>query len=146
MEVRRAHVEEADAVAYVWLRSRVASIPAIPPPVHSSEQVREYFRLIVLRAQDVWVVESSGAVVALLSLYGEWIEHLYVDPDRCGTGLGTQLLALAKQERPGGLRLWTFEANTGARRFYERHGFAVTGATQGDNEEGAPDVRYEWRP
>lgn len=92
------------------------------------------------------MVESSGAVVALLALHGEWIEQLYVDPDRCGMGLGTQLLTMAKQERPGGLKLWTFEANTGARRFYERHGFAVTGATQGDNEEGAPDVRYEWRP
>jgi hypothetical protein len=46
--------------------------------------------------------------------------------------------------RPGGLKLWTFEANLRARRFYERHGFVPTGATSGDNEEGAPDLRYEW--
>ncbi len=146
VQLRRAHVEEAAAVADVWLRSRAASIPAIPPPVHSKDEVREYFEQVVLPGQDVWVVESRDRVVALLALDGEWIEHLYVDPDRCGTGVGAQLLALAKRERPGGLQLWTFETNTGARRFYERHGFAVIGATRGDNEERAPDVRYEWRP
>ena len=44
------------------------------------------------------------------------------------------------------LKLWTFEANVGARRFYESHGFVATRRTAGDNEEGAPDVCYEWRP
>ena len=34
--------------------------------------------------------------------------------------------------------------NTGAVRIYERHGFVVVGGT--DNEEGAPDLRMEWRP
>jgi hypothetical protein len=56
------------------------------------------------------------------------------------------LVAVAKRERPLGLRLWTFQANAGARRFYERHGFGATEFTAGDNEEGAPDIRYEWRP
>jgi hypothetical protein len=28
----------------------------------------------------------------------------------------------------------------------ERHGFVVVGGTEGDNEEGAPDLRMEWRP
>ena len=30
--------------------------------------------------------------------------------------------------------------------FYRRHGFEVVGRTDGDNEEGAPDLRMEWRP
>ena len=41
-------------------------------------------------------------------------------------------------------QLWTFAANTGARRFYERHGFVATRRTDGDNEEGAPDILYVW--
>lgn len=53
-------------------------------------------------------------------------------------------MAVAKRQRPSALRLWTFEANVRARRFYERHGFVATGSTAGDNEEGAPDVLYEW--
>ena len=77
------------------------------------------------------------------------------DPDDAGqastsrrgrTSRWRVLMAVAKQQRADGLQLWTFEANQRARRFYERHGFVATGSTEGDNEEGAPDVRYEWSP
>ena len=121
-------------------------MPAIPAPVHTDDEVRDHFCDVVLPTKEVWVADRGGAVVALLVLEDEWIDQLYVDPDFIGDGLGSSLIAVAKAERPGGLKLWTFAANTRARRFYERHGFVATGTTDGDNEEGAPDVRYEWRP
>ncbi len=74
------------------------------------------------------------------------IDQLYVDPTFVGQGIGGGLLNHAKVLRPQGLSLWTFQANADARRFYERHGFIAVTTTEGDNEEGAPDVRYEWRP
>jgi hypothetical protein len=46
--------------------------------------------------------------------------------------------------RPTGLKLWTFQSNLDARRFYEAHGFIATAMTTGNNEERAPDVCYEW--
>ena len=58
--------------------------------------------------------------------------------------MGSRLLDVAKQHRPTGLKLWTFQANAGARRFYERNGFVGIATTEGDNEEGAPDVLYQW--
>jgi GNAT superfamily N-acetyltransferase len=67
-----------------------------------------------------------------------------VDPPHTGHGLGSWLVEYAKAEHPGHLDLWTFQANAGARRFYERHGFVAVETTDGDNEEGAPDVRYCW--
>ena len=63
-----------------------------------------------------------------------------------GQGIGSRLLERAKAERPDGLDLWTFQANTGARRFYERHGFVEVARTDGDNEEGEPDIRLRWIP
>ncbi len=36
--------------------------------------------------------------------------------------------------------------NEGARRFYARHGFVVAGGTEGENEEGAPDLLLRWTP
>jgi hypothetical protein len=55
------------------------------------------------------------------------------------------LLAKVKKERPTGFRLWTFQANTGARRFYERHGCKAVEFTDGRrNEEKLPDVLYAW--
>src|SRR5207249_4460371 len=131
-------------IAEIWLRSRSASVPDIPRPVHTDEEVRAWFAQVVCPTKEVWVAEVDGDIAGLLVLEDEWIDQLYVDPDHTGKGIGAQLLVVAKEQRPVGLKLWTFRANAGARRFYERHGFVVTGATGGDNEEGAPDVRYEW--
>jgi GNAT superfamily N-acetyltransferase len=121
-------------------------MPAIPPPVHIADEVRSWFDEVVLPTREVWVAEVTGAIAALLVLDNEWIDQLYVEPDLAGQGLGGHLVGVAKLQRPTGLKLWTFEANVGARRFYERHGFVVTASTNGDNEEGVPDVRYEWQP
>jgi GNAT superfamily N-acetyltransferase len=138
-------VEDAIGVADVWLRSRYASVPAIPPPVHSDDDVRAYFT-VVLATREVWVVESEDQVVALLVLDGDWIDQLYVDPEWTGRGIGSQLIDIAKERYPSGLNLWTFQSNARARRFYERHGFSAREMTDGENEERAPDVRYQWAP
>jgi GNAT superfamily N-acetyltransferase len=146
MLVRRARLQEADEIAALWLRSRSASIPHIPAPVHTDDEVRAFFEHVVLPEREVWVGDDGDAVVAVLALKDDWVDQLYVEPARTGQGIGQQLIAQAKQRRPRGLRLWTFEANLGARRFYERHGFVIVGSTPGANEEGAPDVCYEWLP
>ena len=92
---------------------------------------------------EVWVAETDE-LVGLLVLDDDWVDQLYVEPALTGRGIGTQLIELAKRERPGGLRLWTFESNTGAQRFYERHRFRATDRTEDDNEEGVPDILYVW--
>jgi GNAT superfamily N-acetyltransferase len=144
---RRAKREEAAGVAAVWLRSRQASIPAIPPPVHSDLEVHEFFATVVLPDRETWVIDDDhGEIVALLVLEPGSIDQLYVHPGHTGRGLGSRLLDVAKAVYPEGLDLWTFAANTGARRFYERHGFVAVESTEGDNEEGAPDIRYHWPP
>ena len=143
--VRRGTRDDADAIADVWLRSREASIPDIPPPVHGDAAIRSWFAEMVLPQQDVWVASVDDRVVALLVLHDGWVDQLYVDPAHTGIGLGSGLLDVAKRECPHGLDVWTFASNHGARRFYERHGFVAVDATDGDNEEGAPDIRYHWR-
>jgi len=132
------------AVAHLWLRSRYASIPAIPPPVHSDDEVREWFASAVLPRQELWVIEVDEGLVALLVLDNRWLAQLYVDPELTGRGLGSRLVNLAKELHPNGLDLWTFQSNVGARRFYVQHGFAALETTDGANEEGAPDVHYQW--
>ena len=141
---RRSRPDEAPNLADLWLRSRQASIPAIPPPVHSAADVRAWFAEVVLPTKEVWLVEEADIPVAMLVLEGGWIDQLYVEPDQVGRGFGSRLLVLAKELRPAGLDLWTFQSNHGARRLYERHGFEAVGMTVGDNEEGAPDVLYRW--
>ena len=98
----------------------------------------------MLPTRDVWVADSDGALVAMMVLEGDWIDQLYVDPAVTGRGLGSELVDLAKTQRPEGLQLWAFQSNVRALRFYERQGFVATRTTDGDNEEGAPDVHYAW--
>ncbi len=147
IRIRAADVDEAPALADVWLRSRTASIPSIPAPTHPEEAVRDWFSGVVFPTLDVWVaISGDGPVVGLLVLDGHWVDQLYVDPDWFGRGPGSGLLALAKRLRPTGLDLWTYASNRGARRFYERHGFSVIDSTDHDNEEAAPALHYRWVP
>ena len=145
VDLRPAREDEGSEIAELWLRSRMASVPAIPPPVHTTEEVRAWFRDVVLPERQVVVAESDGSLVGLLVIDGDRVDQLYVEPSWTSTGVGSRLLDIAKARRPGGLQLWTFQSNDGAKRFYERHGFVAVEATAGDNEEGAPAVRYEWR-
>jgi GNAT superfamily N-acetyltransferase len=144
---RRARLDESDAVADLWLRSRKASFPANPPTIHDDADVRNHFATVVMPTMEVWVIDGAQpGIVALLVLHSGWVEHLHVDPELTGLGLGSRLIDAAKEHSIGGLDLWTFQSNAGARRFYERHGFTVAAMTDGDNEEGQPDVRYRWSP
>jgi len=144
--VRAAVQDDATQVAQVLIDSREASVDSIPPSVHDEEEVRRWVADVLLPHREVWVAAADGdGLVAVLVLHRDWVDQLMVAPDWWGRGLGTRLLALAKQRRPDGLQLWTFATNEGAQRFYERHGFAAAERTDGaGNEEGAPDIRYVW--
>jgi ribosomal protein S18 acetylase RimI-like enzyme len=77
--------------------------------------------------------------------HGETVEHLYVDPGRLREGIGSMLLDEAKRRLPAGFRLWVFQQNEPARRFYEKHGLSVVRLTDGAaNEEKTPDALYAW--
>ncbi|MDQ6730655.1 MAG: GNAT family N-acetyltransferase [Actinomycetota bacterium] len=146
--LRAATVRDADAVADVWLRSRRAAVKEIPAHIHPDDEVRSWISSHVLLDLECWVAErSDGEVVGLLALGNDWLEQLYVLPDRQGRGVGSALIDLAKRLRPEGLQLWTFASNNPARIFYERRGFVRVEETDGaHNEERARDMRYVYRP
>ena len=146
--IRRGAAGDARAAADLYLRARAAALRAgsIPAGVHDDDDVRGYFASHIVEDCELWVAEQDGAVAGILVLDGEFVGQLYVEPVLTGRGIGSALLAVAKRERPQGLRLWAFQTNTGARRFYERHGFVEERRTDGrDNEERAPDVLYAYR-
>jgi GNAT superfamily N-acetyltransferase len=142
--VRLASSDDAPAVAGLWWRARLAAVPAIPPPVHDEADVRRWVGEVLVPAGGTWVAVEQEEVVAMISLHEGWIDQLYVDPSWQRRAMGTCLVDFAKARAPEGLDLWTFQTNAGARRFYERHGFTAVEWTDGDNEEGAPDVHYRW--
>jgi GNAT superfamily N-acetyltransferase len=145
MLIRRAAEADADAVADVFLAAKAEM--TYLPQLHTENETRRWLRDTVLHDFEVWVAEANERVTGFAALSADLLEHLYVHPQEQNHGVGTALLEVAKERRPHGLRLWVFQKNTGARRFYERHGFTVACLTDGrDNEEREADALYDWSP
>jgi GNAT superfamily N-acetyltransferase len=147
--IRRGRVEESDAIAELYWRIRQQTLEAgsIPAGIHTLEEHRDWVRDRLFGEQEVWVAEAEGRLVGFMVLgRPDWLEHLYIDKAATGAGLGTRFVEIAKVELVGPIQLWTFQSNTGAQRFYVRHGFVPVQWTDGDNEERSPDVRLVFTP
>jgi ribosomal protein S18 acetylase RimI-like enzyme len=117
------------------------------PELYTEDETRTFISDVLLPNNEVWVADNGGRVIGFVGLWGDVVSHLWVYPDQQNQGVGTALLALAKERRPSGLRLQVFQQNVGARRLYERHGFTLVGLADGSgNREGEPEALYEWHP
>jgi ribosomal protein S18 acetylase RimI-like enzyme len=144
--VRRATTEDAADVATVYIASRRGAA-AHMPTVHSDQEIRAWVVAHMVPKSEAWVADAGGRIVAVMVLDGEMVDQMYVSPADQRRGVGDALLAYAKKLRPARLRLYTFQSNTPARRFYEARGFVAIEFNDGSrNEERAPDVLYEWTP
>ena len=145
MEIDQATAGDAEAVAAVFEAARADAMPWLPV-LHSQAEDRRFFAGVIADS-EVLVVRAADRAIAFIALADDLVEHLYVSPAAQRTGIGSALLDAAKLRRPAGLRLWTLQANHGARAFYARHGFVETERTDGsDNDERQPDVLLVWEP
>ena len=145
--LRPATPQDADRVATVIIESRRAFLP-YAPMAHPEASVRQWVRDELVAGGGVWVWQAGADVVGVLATSAadgvSWIDQLYVLPGCTGAGIGARLLLHAHGLLTPPIRLYTFAANQGARRFYERHGYQALAFTDGsDNEELCPDVLYE---
>ena len=140
--IRRATLADAEAAAAVFTAS-FASMRFVPK-LHTAQEDRAFVRGLIAE-KEVWLATRDGTVLGLACWHDGWLEQLYVDPRRHNEGTGTALLEHVMREHRQGFQLWTFQANTGARRFYKRHGCREIEWTDGEhNEEKTPDVRLVW--
>ena len=96
----------------------------------------EYSRPEIL--ESIRVCESEGIVMGLIRIVGREVVELYVDHFFQGRGIGAELIEYAKKEFDV-RNLWVLEKNAGAIRFYEAHGFRVTGNRE--LEEGTSEYK-----
>lgn len=114
------------------------------PRIHTRDEIRAFVRKQIPE-RVVLVAERDCVVTGYLTLTPDDIVFaLYVARSERGRGTGKTLMDAAKAARPGGLTLWAFRHNLGARRFYAREGFVEIRRTDGDNEEGLPDILFGW--
>jgi ribosomal protein S18 acetylase RimI-like enzyme len=147
VRIRRYGPEDFAAVTDLWRRARVQAAPEVQARLgYTLEDDRRYFRDVVLVKHEVWVAEVRDRPAAFMAMKGDFIDQLFVAPEHQRGGIGGALLAHARALSPGGLRLFTFQSNAGARAFYEGHGFTVVRLGVSPPPESEPDVEYRWRP
>jgi ribosomal protein S18 acetylase RimI-like enzyme len=159
MEVRAYQHDDEAAAAAVWYRSGREEYDYLPLfQALSQDEARRVFAEVIVPGAEIWVAVTvdnrdaedgdpqGEAVVGFLALRGSYIDRLYVDPSAQRRGVGGRLLAVARQQHPGGLELHTHQQNGRARDFYEKHGFRAVAFGVSPPPESVPDVEYHWRP
>lgn len=138
--LRPAEAKDAHDIARI-LRAALAAFDWMPQ-LHTPDEDLFFVKNILLAEQMVTVATIEDRIIGFAATKNEWIEQLYLDPAWTGRGIGARLLQHVTTAMTH-VKLFCFQANTGARRFYKRHGFgADTFGNGSSNEEGLPDILY----
>jgi ribosomal protein S18 acetylase RimI-like enzyme len=132
----------AEETVKMWRESKEKAIGQ--QAIHSVESHIHFINHILPVQFQIELALVDEQVVGIIAYDEREISQLYIHIDYQGIGIGRALLDRAKAQANGGLRLYTFEVNGKAQRFYEKHGFAVIGRGH-ENEENLADIHYEWR-
>lgn len=126
------------------LRASFEQGVGITDPHSLEDQLRALEEKVVPHNRVLLVLDTrTSAVVGFLAYTSETVSNLYVHIDYHNKGIGSMLLDIAKNNSSGVLRLFTFERNTRAQQFYERHGFKII--RRGFEEFWQlADIEYEW--
>ena len=114
------------------------------PLVHNVEERADYGRWL-LEHTRVTMIHNSSGVVGFLALEKHIIQALYIKKDFQGFGFGQAAIKFAQKQFKE-LRLWVFQSNLGAQKFYQRLGFQIVEKSDGeDNDYRLPDIFYCWK-
>lgn len=135
---------DADRLTSVFLRARERAMPWLKRP-HDEAATRRWLEYVVLAKLHVRVAYTKTSFLGFAAVDGDRLEHLYVDPDHQGCGVGRRLLEDVQHTSTGHLALHVFQRNERARRFYQAAGFVLVDESDGSgNEEQEPDCTYTW--
>jgi GNAT superfamily N-acetyltransferase len=149
MEIRPLATTESevDAVVRVWHETKRDTYHFIPQEQgRSLEDDRVFFREGILARCRIWIAVGEGGVLGFLAMAGSYVDRLYVRPDAQRRGIGSALLAKARELSPEGIELHTHQKNRKACAFYEKQGLRAVRLGVSPPPESEPDVEYHWRP
>jgi GNAT superfamily N-acetyltransferase len=121
--------DDLDDVARIWLDGWLSNGITL-----AEESTYPALRARIEReiAPDGWqviVADSAGSVVGFVAISpaAAVLEQIFVAPDCHRQGIGTALLAAARQAMPSGFTLWTHGDNVRAADFYKDMGMTLLG-------------------
>ena len=155
MRVRIASREDADIVGKVHSDAWKSAYRGIFSDEYididtASKRRNEFLDSVQDDTCTYFLLEESDQAAGIVKTHKSnstlEIESIYILSEFRGKGLGRQFIDFIKEERAGNIFLWVLEANTNARRFYEKNGFVPTGDTRTITRGGEfKQLRYELR-
>ena len=144
--LRRYAAADEDAAVALWQRTWQLAYPRIDFAARV-DWWRERWRLELVPAATITVAEAGGKMIGFVTVDPKTfdLDQIVVAPEAWGGGVASALLAEAKRISPAGLDLHVNKDNFRAVRFYEKHGFAVSGEAL-NWRSGAPVHKMSWRP
>ncbi len=120
--IREYRPPDCEDVLNVWARASAVAHPFLGREF--LEQERRDIPRVYLPQAETWVWEAGGHVIGFISLLGNEVGALFVDPDHHRAGIGRALLGRARALR-GELEVEVFEQNRLGRAFYDGMGFEL---------------------
>ena len=130
------------AVLEIWLEASLHAHPFLDRAF--LERERAAIADTHLPKAETWVWQEAGGVAGFIALLGDEVGGLFVRPELHGRGIGRALMNHARSRRET-LELSVFEANSGARAFYEACGFEEVGRRI-HQPSGQPELRLRLEP
>ena len=142
---RYAEADEAAAIE-LWRRTWQLAYPALDFAARV-DWWRERWRNELVPTTIITLAERDGALIGLVTVDPRtgYLDQIVVAPETWGSALAAALVDEAKRIAPGKLELLVNQDNARAIRFYQKNGFAITGADV-NPRSGAPLHRMSWRP
>lgn len=137
MVIRPYSEDDLGAVLDVWYRASLIAHSFLSEEFFAAERRQIVERWLPIAETTVY--ESGGSVVGFLSLIGNEVGAIFVDPDYQGRGIGRALMDGARDSLPF-LELGVFEANSSGRGFYDAYGFEFVDR-QVNEATGFPELR-----
>jgi putative acetyltransferase len=120
--IRSYQPADCDDVLRVWAHASVLAHPFLSEKFLELE--RHNIPNVYLPNADTWAWVADGQVVGFISLLGNEVGAIFVDPNFHRSGIGQVLMAHARALR-GELEVEVFERNLQGGAFYAKLGFEL---------------------
>ena len=120
--IRKYTQKEIPTLLVIWEKAAKLAHPFLSNDFH--EMVKKAMKDMYLPNSDTWVYEESGVIVGFISMAGNEIGGLFVDPKKHSKGIGTSLMNHMRQFHTE-LEVEVFEENKIGKPFYEKHSFKI---------------------
>ncbi len=146
LRLRPYTAADEEVVIELWRRSWQHAYPDIEFSARLSWW-RERWRNELVPNATITVAERAGALVGFVTIEPKtgYLDQIVVAPEAWGGGIAEALLAEAKRICPQKIELQVNTDNARAIRFYEKHGFVVTGESR-NPLSGRPVFAMRWGP